>query len=164
MIEPPVAWRRMTADDLPEIVALERELFSDPWPEAMFLADIEEEEAACAVVGSDGKTVVCYGIGWYVGDEFHIANMAVRPSRQGRGLGGVLLDEMLVDARRRGCLFATLEVRMSNEPAIRLYRSRAFREVAVRTAYYVDNGEDALIMLSDLSPSGEDSGGLVSKE
>lgn len=164
MTDDPVTWRPMAAGDLPDVLALEKVLFSDPWPEAMFRSDIEEGEAAYTVVGSDGEAVVCYGIAWFVRGEFHIANMAVRPSLQGRGLGGRLLDEMLGEAGRRGCRIATLEVRMSNEKAIRLYRSRAFREVAIRASYYVDNGEDALVMLRDLAPPGEVSGGLVSKE
>jgi ribosomal-protein-alanine N-acetyltransferase len=98
-----------------------------------------------------------------VGGEFHIANMAVRRDRQGVGIGRMLLDRVLADGARRGCRSATLEVRPSNRRALLLYRSRAFREVAIRRGYY-RNGEDALVMLRELGPASEKTSGLVQEE
>lgn len=161
MTNAPLRWRPMAMGDLPRIVELERDLFSDPWPEEMFRDDIDAEDLAHAVVGAAEDGIVAYGIGWFVGNEFHIANMAVRRDRQGQGIGGRLLDEMMEVAERNLCRVVTLEVRVSNEPAIRLYRSRGFREVAIRSGYYLDNGEDALVMLREVASATGETGGLV---
>jgi len=156
-----VDFRAMIEGDLPEVVAIERSLFSDPWPEEMFLRDLEGGGRGHAVVGVEEGVLVCYGMAWCVGREFHIANMAVRRDRQGVGIGSFLLDAMLAEALRQRCTVATLEVRMSNARAIALYRSRRFREVAIRKSYYTDNGEDALVMLRELAAEGGAKGGLV---
>jgi len=152
----------MCESDLDEVVRLERNLFSDPWPAELFLQDIRGGESGFTVVGEWGGAIVCYGVSWQVRTEFHIANMAVRRESQNEGIGGWLLDEMLAEARNRRCRLATLEVRLSNERAIALYRSRNFREVAIRTGYYTDNGEDALVMLRDIESGDGENGGLVS--
>lgn len=155
-----VTLRSMRPSDLDDVLRLEKELFSDPWPREMFLHDFGEEDASC-LVGEEGEALICYGIAWLVKREYHIANMAVRRARQGEGIGALLLDGMLDEARKRGCDTATLEVRFSNDRAIGLYRSRGFREVAIRPGYYTDNGEDALVMLRELDPPAGGTGGLV---
>ncbi|MBN1825585.1 MAG: ribosomal protein S18-alanine N-acetyltransferase [Candidatus Eisenbacteria bacterium] len=157
----PVAFRPMEEEDLNAVAALERELFSDPWPREAFRYDIRERRASCTLVGTDEKGLVAYGVAWRVRGELHIANMAVRRDRWGRGIGGALLDRMLEDAVEVGCRIATLEVRVGNLRAIELYRNHGFREVAIRKGYYVDNGEDALVMLIDLGARPGESGGLV---
>jgi ribosomal-protein-alanine N-acetyltransferase len=83
--------------------------------------------------------------------EFHIANIAVRRDRHRRGIGKWLLERALAEGRRLGCILASLEVRRSNRGAIRLYESRNFRPIAIRKGYYVDNGEDAIVMVYDLA-------------
>ncbi len=148
---------------LAEIVEMEKDLFSDPWPVELFERELRDDKIGYSVVGEEKGKVVCYGISWRVRGEFHVANMAVRRDRQGRGVGKALIDRMLADAREEGFRIATLEVRISNRPAIRLYRSRAFREVALRRGYYPDNNEDALVMLCDLQPGAGENGGLVSE-
>jgi ribosomal-protein-alanine N-acetyltransferase len=151
----------MNAADLAEVLAMERDLFSDPWPEEMFLQDIGEGSVGCAVVGEREDGIICYGVAWQVRREYHIANMAVRRGHHRRGIGAWLLDGMLEEARMRDCEIATLEVRFSNRAAIELYKSRGFREVAIRAGYYTDNGEDALVMLRELGEHSGDQGGVV---
>jgi len=157
----PAAFRPMEEGDLEEVASLERVLFSDPWPRELFRRDLRESGASRSIVAADEEGVFAYGVAWYVGDEVHIANMAVRKNRWGRGIGGALLDRMLADAAERGCRLATLEVRVGNGRAIDLYRDRGFREVAIRKGYYVDNGEDALVMIREVDARPGVSGGLV---
>jgi ribosomal-protein-alanine N-acetyltransferase len=158
-----VTFRAMREADLDLVAAIEEDLFPDPWPRRLFLEDIRDPGGALAVTGEDGSGLVCYAVAWQVGGEFHIANMAVRRDRQGVGIGRMLLDRVLADGARRGCRSATLEVRPSNRRALLLYRSRAFREVAIRRGYY-RNGEDALVMLRELGPASEKTSGLVQEE
>lgn len=83
---------------------------------------------------------------WFILNEAHIVAIGVRSRRRRRGIGELLLIGALQEAQRRGARAATLEVRTSNEPARRLYRKYGFREVGLRRKYYMDNGEDAVIM------------------
>ncbi len=130
------------------VLALEQDLFTDPWSERMFRDDLKGDGRSLSLCLRSGRSVTGYLIGWFVADEFHLGNLAVAREEQGKGQGGRLLDHALSLARSRGCRLATLEVRASNGAAIALYRGRGFREVAVRKRYYRD--EDALVMLSDL--------------
>jgi len=154
LAEGTIVFRRMEENDLPAILSMEKDLFPDPWPRWIFLEEVRDRSMSFATVGEENGEIVCYGIVWIVGAEFHIANMAVRRDRQGAGVGKRLLDRVLNEGRGRRCGVATLEVRPSNARAIGLYRSRAFREVAIRRGYY-RNGEDALVMLRELDPASE---------
>ena len=124
--EDEIVFRPMREEDLSQVMIMERDLFSDPWPEEHFRKDIRDSSVAYAIAGEEKGTLVCYGIAWQVRQEFHIANMAVRKDRQRRGIGGILLDNMLEEGRKRGCGIATLEVRFSNREAIDLYKGRGY--------------------------------------
>ena len=87
---------------------------------------------------------------WFVGDELHIGNIAVTKARQGLGMGKQMLEHLLGEASRREVGHATLEVRVSNARAIRLYRRYGFRPIALRKRYYSDNGEDAMVMFAEI--------------
>jgi ribosomal-protein-alanine N-acetyltransferase len=147
----------MKFDDLAEVAALEREVFPDPWSADSFLAEIERRpEIGQPLVVRDGGDLVAYAVLWFIVDEVHIGNIAVRPGRQGRGLGTELMRHILDEGRRRGMTFATLEVRPSNRSARALYERFGFRQVAVRRNYYRDNREDALVLALALDPSAEE--------
>ena len=79
-------------------------------------------------------------------DQIHINNLAIHPAKRQRGLGTFLLARVLEEATALGAPHATLEVRRSNEPARRLYEGAGFRLVGVRTSYYTQPIEDALIL------------------
>jgi ribosomal-protein-alanine N-acetyltransferase len=83
---------------------------------------------------------------WYMVDEAHIVAIATHPAYRRQGIGERLLARALELARERDIKTVTLEVRVSNEPAQRLYEKYGFRRVGLRPRYYTDNGEDALIM------------------
>jgi ribosomal-protein-alanine N-acetyltransferase len=91
---------------------------------------------------------------WVIDQELKINNIAVHPHWRGRGLGARLVDFVLTFAREQGCTEATLEVRPSNGPALRLYGRAGFRIVGRRRGYYSDTHEDALVMSRPLEPGG----------
>jgi ribosomal-protein-alanine N-acetyltransferase len=84
--------------------------------------------------------------------ELHILAIATHPDHRRAGVGAALVGRAIDQARAQGCTLGTLEVRRGNVPAIALYERAGFRTVHVRKRYYQDNGEDALVMLSEWSP------------
>jgi ribosomal-protein-alanine N-acetyltransferase len=83
---------------------------------------------------------------WMYVDEAHIATIATHPEWRGRGVGKLILHNLMREAQRRRAANVTLEVRASNTVAQNLYRKYGFEEVGLRKAYYQDNREDALLM------------------
>lgn len=134
----------MQVSDLPEVMRIEREVFRPGWSEQTFLQDLRNPSALYLVLRWQGKIVGYAGM-WLVVDEAHITNVAVLPDYRGKGFAKRLIVRLLHLARERGMVRATLEVRVSNTPAQRLYEKFGFRPVAIRKHYY-DDGEDALIM------------------
>ena len=139
--------RPASEDDVVEVAAMERRCFADPWPAAAFTSLPENPRVFFEVArsGMDGQ-LSGYVVGWHVMDEAELANLAVEPAARRRGVGRLLLDRMLDDARERGTTRVFLEVRESNEAARRLYASRGFAEVGRRKSYYRSPAEDALIL------------------
>jgi len=141
----------MRAEDLDEVVDIERASFGMPWSRGAFLYEIEQNRVArCWVLRDEGESVVAYLCLWEIGDELHVTNIAVHPRLRRRGLARQLLSAILDDGRSRRLKSVTLEVRPTNEEARTLYESFGFRVVGRRKGYYYDTGEDALIMESDL--------------
>jgi ribosomal-protein-alanine N-acetyltransferase len=153
----------MALPDLDHVLAIERQVFSEPWVRAHFEYEIVQSTVSYIRVARASGELVGYLVAWIVWDELHLGNVAVAPSWQHRGVATALLEEMLSDSTARGCRLATLEVRVSNERAIALYERLGFKSIAVRRRYYRDNGEDALIMMADLAQAAarpaEDAGG-----
>lgn len=134
-------------DDLAEVSALERQCYSDPWPAAAFASLPDNPNVFFAVARSRVEGLLAgYVVGWHVMDEAELANLAVDPQARGRGIGRLLLDAMLADARSRATARVFLEVRESNAAARQLYASRGFDEVGRRKKYYRSPEEDALIL------------------
>lgn len=104
-------------------------------------ADDRESRSKGRIVGYAGM--------WLVADEAHITTIAVREAERGRGIGEMLLHSLIDVALGLGIRWVTLEVRVTNEIAKRLYRKYGFREAGMRKRYYSDNNEDALIMTTD---------------
>lgn len=138
----------MAPEDLPQVLAIERESFATPWSAALFLQELHLPFSRIVVIRSAreaGSPIVGYLCRWFVADEMHILNVAVHPGRRRAGIGALLMHEALREARERRAEAVTLEVRRSNAWARRLYASLGFDEVGVRRNYY-GRGEDALIM------------------
>ena len=148
---PPVRLRvePMTIDDLPAVHRIELASFSVPWPDDAYRSELKANRlASYLVVRSDGD-LVAYGGIWLMVDEAHVTTFAVDPSWRRQRVGETLLLALLDLALARHAREATLEVRLSNVPARRLYEKYGFRPVGLRPRYYSDNGEDALIMTTE---------------
>lgn len=153
---PPFLIRRMTHEDLAAVMALEKAAFKTPWSTELLRRELEHEWSTILLVEEPrkegGLELLGLAIFWIVHDELHVLNVATAPQHRRRGVGRRVMEEALIQARRRGCSLATLEVRRSNEPAIQLYKSLGFRPVGVRPNYYADEGEgaeDAIVMVLD---------------
>ena len=139
----------MTVDDIPSVHGIERESFHVPWPDEAYRNELVTNRLASYVVARAGAEVVGFAGLWVMVDEAHITTFAVHPRWRRRGVGQRLLLRLLELANDRRAREATLEVRLSNVPARRLYEKYGFRPVGIRPRYYSDNGEDALIMTTD---------------
>ena len=139
----------MRMEDLPAVHAIERASFDAPWPPEAYQHDLETNRLAQYLVARVGDEIAAYGGMWLMVDEGHIITFAVHPDWRRQHIGERLLLAFLDLAADRGAHEATLEVRLSNLPARRLYEKFGFRPVGLRPRYYSDNGEDALIMTTE---------------
>jgi [ribosomal protein S18]-alanine N-acetyltransferase len=136
-------------DDLPTVQAIEEASFTTPWPPHAYRSEIESNRLAQYIVARVGGNVVAYAGMWMMVDEAHITTFAVHPRWRRQRIGERLLLTLLDLARGRRAREATLEVRLSNLPARRLYEKYGFRPVGLRPRYYSDDNEDALIMTTE---------------
>ena len=148
--------RRLEMRDLDRIEEIERESYPTPWSRSMFAGELAKPSSVClgAFDTERGVLVGYLIISRYV-DAWHVMNVAVEPSERRNGIAQKLLErlfELTANDSRRGY---TLEVRVSNENAIRLYERLGFEARGLRRGYYTDNREDALIMWKDPLPTGE---------
>jgi ribosomal-protein-alanine N-acetyltransferase len=143
----------MRVEDIPAVHAVERASFPVPWPAYAFRQELETNRLARYLVARAGGEVVAYGGIWMMVDEAHVTTFAVLPEHRRGGIGGRLLLALMDLAVDLAANVATLEVRISNADARRLYERFGFRPVGVRPRYYSDNGEDALIMTTEELPS-----------
>ena len=139
----------MTAEDIPAVHAIESASFPTPWPPYAFRQELETNRLARYLVVRAGARVIAYAGIWLMVDEAHVTTFAVLPAYRRRGIGGLLLCELLELCARLEARVATLEVRLSNASARKMYQLFGFRPVGVRPRYYSDNGEDALIMTTE---------------
>lgn len=91
-------------------------------------------------------------VSWHVADELHVLSVAVVDAARRRGIGRALMEAALDYSRSNAVRLVLLEVRRTNRPAIRMYRSLSFSAMGVRPNYYADTGEDAVEMALSLDP------------
>ncbi len=141
------------SDHIADVVAIERLSFGVPWSYEAFAGElkVKNSESLVAILnkGKESK-VVGYITGRWASDEAEIVNLAVHPDARRRGIARKLLLNLLDNLERKGVKKAFLEVRENNVAAIRLYEALGFKRVGLRKGYYVDTGEDALIMRLDI--------------
>lgn len=138
-------FRDMVAEDVPEVVAIERVSFAHPWTGPLFLQELAVRFSRIRLACDADGHVAGYVCRWVVADEMHVLNVAVDPRARGRGLGAALMREVIEEARRHGAEAVTLEVRRGNDAGRRLYERFGFEQVGERLDYY-GRGEDALIL------------------
>jgi [ribosomal protein S18]-alanine N-acetyltransferase len=138
--------RPMTTSDIAPVVRIERASFSTVWPSDAFYNELSTNKLAHYFVGLFDGRVVAYGGIWVILEDSHVTTLAVDPEYRGRRFGEVLLLRLIDEAIERSAAWMTLEVRESNVVAQRLYRKYGFTTVTMRTGYYSDDNESALIM------------------
>jgi len=141
--QPRVRPMRMT--DVPHVHAIDCAVSTIPWPRHMLHAELGKSgtvDVVCVI----GNEVVGFVLASRYADVWHVLNVAVRPDHWRRGIGRLMLVEVLERTHERPHLGFTLEVRVSNAGAIALYRNLGFVDHGTRPGYYTDNSEDALIM------------------
>ena len=146
-----VSLTKLSHDDLIAIERIERLSYSTPWSRRMFESELKKPTSIC--VGAFQQKPLSRLVGYLIAsryvDTWHIMNVAVDPQYRRRGIARCLLEEILALTSDVEMCGHTLEVRVSNSGAIRLYEEFGFVTRGLRHGYYIDNREDALVMWRD---------------
>lgn len=134
------------SSDLDDIYELDVQTFAMPWSKEALSYDILENDNAFVIVAEYEGEFAGYADIWTVLDEADLNSIAVRVDFRRKGIGDAIMIAMTEMLSASGVATINLEVRVSNMPAIKLYKKYGFNECGVRPGYYLDNGEDALIM------------------
>ena len=140
----------MEKSDVDDVIELEKSAYGDHhWSKGSFLSELSNELAKYfSAFNQDGKLVGYCGI-WQILEEAHITNIAVSPEYRRKHIGEALLKKIIDTCYSNMVKYITLEVRVSNTPAIGLYEKYGFKSFGTRKGYYQDNNEDALIMWTE---------------
>lgn len=141
--------RKMEERDLSQVLEIEQTLFQPPWNREQFLYELHENPFAQLYVVEHQEEVVGYMDLWITFETAQLANIAVKKSLQRNGIAKQMMDELISKCEDAGCENITLEVRLDNIGAIRLYEHYGFIEVNIRKQYYED-GCDAYLMMKAL--------------
>lgn len=140
--------KRPDSEHLPAIADLDRSCLGGLWTIEGYQRELNSPNSHLIVIGlpTSPETIIGCGCFWAILEEAHITLLAIHPDYQGRGLGKLLLCQLLEEAVQRQLERATLEVRVSNRVAIALYERFGFQTAGRRKNYYHQTGEDALIL------------------
>ena len=139
--------RRMCADDLDRIVEIEAGVYGEHhWPKSSFFEELSNDFSRYYVLFDKDNKLVGYAGCWHILEECHITNIAVDKDFHRRKYGEILLKTVIDGCYKEKVKYITLEVRASNEPAIKMYEKYGFTSFGKRKGYYQDNNEDAYIM------------------
>jgi ribosomal-protein-alanine N-acetyltransferase len=143
----------MRPADLDDIMEIEKLAFRAPWSRQVFVEELDRDWAHVDILRERkvATGVLAFVNYWLVRDEVHVLNVASHPEARRQGHASRLLEHVIAFAHRQKCRYVTLEVRRSNQAAIRLYKKYGFRPVGIRPNYYVEDNEDALVMLLELT-------------
>lgn len=142
--------RLMEINDLNVILELEHQLFTSAWNEEDFIYEIKANPFSYNYVLEDDGKIVGYAGLWITYEQAQITTIGVRKECQRKGYASKLMDYLLELARNKNCEVMSLEVRVSNESAIKLYEKYGFKHAGIRKNYYQDNFEDAYLMVREM--------------
>jgi ribosomal-protein-alanine N-acetyltransferase len=146
-----LSFRRAGPRDVARVMEIEQEGFLHPWSRELIERELGHAWSQVLLAeDGEGGPVVGYIVFWLVHDEVHVLNVATALAVRRRGIGRALMEAAEGEGRRRGARIATLEVRRSNVPALSLYLAIGYRQVGVRPNYYVEENEDAIVMVKSL--------------
>lgn len=137
--------RDMKLEDLDAVCKIEQQSFSDPWTKEGFISSINAPNNIYLVAEWHQEIVGYCGL-WGIVGEGQINNVAVKSNFQSKGIGEKLLTELIKNGQGKGLTSFTLEVRVSNKSARRLYQKLGFCSVGIRKNFYNHPREDAVIM------------------
>ena len=140
----------MRAEHVAQVAELEKLCFSDPWSENSVASELNNP-LSLWLVAVEGERLAGYVGSQTVCGETDMMNLAVHPDFRCQGIGSRLVDKLIEELKKKGSQRLSLEVRVSNEPAKRLYDELGFSEIAVRKRYYDHPKEDALILRKEFS-------------
>ena len=140
---------RMRRRHLRGVMAIERRVYARPWSPNLFVAEMSDSANRCYLVARSGRDILGYAGLICYGEEAHVTNVAVEPAHHRRKIATRLMYDLITSAIDMGAGAVSLEVRVSNWGAQRLYARFGFRPVGVRRNYYQELQEDALIMWTD---------------
>ncbi len=143
-----ISIRRAALVDLEKIFECETASFEDPWTYAMLYDDIIENSNTVYMVVELHGEIIGYGGMWVVLDEAHITNVCILPGYRKMGYARALMKELIRESKAQGAKSMTLEVRVSNKPALRLDKQCGFTIQGLRKRYY-RNKEDAYVMWTE---------------
>lgn len=142
-----VTIKRMSKDDVDGVIAIEEKAYGPHhWSKESFYNELNNELALYYSLYTSDGVLAAYAGTWHVLEEAHITNIAVSVDMRKRHYGEALLKRIIDDCYKEKIKYITLEVRVSNAPAINLYTKYGFQSFGVRKKYYQDNNEDAIIM------------------
>lgn len=142
--------RKMLETDLEQVMNVEQHSFPTPWPEEIFRQEITQNQHAHYFVVELNEEIIGYAGTWIVADDAQITNIAILPTFRGRKVGQQLFAHVLQYAMQMGVSRLSLEVRVSNVVAQKMYRKFGLVPGGIRKNYYTDNLEDALVMWVNL--------------
>ena len=149
-----VTLRPMTEQDAAQVAAIERACFTRPWSEQAFRKEAQTPSSHY-FVACIGQDIIGFGGMQTVLDECSITNIAILKDFRGKGIGSRLMEALDTLAQQLGASFLTLEVRVSNQPALALYEKFGFLPVGIRKNYYALPTEDAVLMTKTYPERGE---------
>jgi len=142
--------RKMEKEDIDTVIELEKSAYGDHhWSKESFLSELSNELALYYSAFDENGKLVGYCGSWQILEEAHITNIAVAPDFRRKHIGEALLKKTIDICYKNMVKYITLEVRVSNTPAIGLYEKYGFKSFGTRKGYYQDNNEDALIMWTE---------------
>jgi ribosomal-protein-alanine N-acetyltransferase len=144
----------MLQADIPLVMQIDSLSFPNPWSRNSYEYELNQNENSRCWVGyfsaMNNENICAFAVFWNIIDEVHIGTIAVHPEYRNSRIGSLFLGKLLSYAKNEGMLHALLEVRQSNDYALKMYESLGFHTDGMRKNYYRDNGENAILMSAPL--------------